>query len=89
MTQATAHKVSRACGAPCCGAELDTSLLRIGGGCAISGVPSFALLDVEWESRTVRIRILHADGRGTVSVVDPDSPVSLDFTIDFQVCMDG
>jgi hypothetical protein len=46
-------------------------------------------MDVEWESRTVRIRIVHADGSGTVSAVDRDSPVSLDFTIDFQMCMDG
>ena len=77
------------CGAECCGDQLDTSLLRIGGSCAVYGKPSFGLLDLDWGARAARVRIIRTDGLGTANVDDWQHPASLDFTIDMQLCMDA
>lgn len=77
------------CGAECCGDQLDTSLLRIGGACAVYGKPSFGLLDLDWTAREARVRIVRTDGLGTANVDDSQHPGSLDFTIDMQLCMDA
>lgn len=89
LTPRTAPGLDTRCGAPCCGSTLDASMLRIGGPCAVHGGPSFGVLDVDWEARLVRLRLMRADGAGTANVDDPLQPGTLDFTIDMQVCMDG
>lgn len=89
MSDLTAPGTDTRCGAPCCGDTLDASMLRIGGPCAVHGRPSFGVLDVDWEARLVRLRVMRADGTGTADVDDPLRPGTLDFTIDMQICMDG
>ena len=68
---------------------MDSSMLRIGGSCAVYGEPSFGLLDLDWNAREARIRIIRTDGQGTANVADWQHPASLDFTIDMQLCMDA
>ena len=89
MSPNTARDVLTSCGAPCCGLDLDNSMLRIGGSCAVSAQPSFGIMDVDWDAREARIQIVRTDGGGTVRVVDPATPVALDFAIDLQLCLDG
>jgi len=90
MHASTAPGVDSSCGLPCCGRNLDVSGLRIGGTCAVYGEPSFGLLTIDWEARTLKMGILRADGGGvasTVGAVGVSSPVSMEFEIDLGSCL--
>lgn len=89
LSPSAARNVSTACGAPCCDADLDASMLRIGGSCATSSEPGLGIMDVDWAAREARIQIVNADGSGTAAGVDSAEPVVLDFTVDLQLCLDG
>eukprot|EP00892_Ulva_mutabilis_P008453 jgi/Ulvmu1/5980/UM026_0104.1 len=89
LSALAAPGIDTRCGAPCCGDTLDSSMLRVGGACAVHGGPSFGVMDVDWMARLARLRVMRGDGGGTANVDDPLQPATLDFTIDLQLCMDG